>query len=512
MGNTRRNGLRTEAGKKEIADTLHSRFNHLLKCPGCDSKTTFGAAFNKDAGGTADATGRLYRRFKCRARDICGKTLGVTEFVKLCHKLPPTASSHHHSAQISSDIGIDGPSVNQDATTCEQESTTFVSHSSTQPKDYTRPSVIPIPSSSGTSDWNMESELSDNDESTLRKRGMTHLTHEMEILRELLWKSIHNGESMKIKIGQLESKVEKLLTAKRSADSHQPLSTIQSKVIQDNATSTNVESMIANQQPAFLTGDESVSDSGISPIPYINRHEIPSKVEPILPQVHNRSIVTTALYVSGIPFMTIKDIKNILASAPINLQRRDICNLSWIDRRIVEILVNTTHAQKIKNRIGKYSEYIVKSDFDPLSPESFHWDGNIQPESQEAILKRNFVMRLSASVGSTTKTSTRQHIIAWANHRGIGPHLQQELNKQGIIFNAENETAFGNDALNDSPSVQSVSRSKQQSSIITTGASKFTKRKLNVTSDDSIESSSVPQVQSKKRLRLRLTHGNRDTE
>ncbi|PUU78236.1 hypothetical protein B9Z19DRAFT_1065196 [Tuber borchii] len=507
MGNTRRNGLRTEAGKKEIADTLHSRFNHLLKCPGCDSKTTFGAAFNKDAGGTADATGRLYRRFKCRARDICGKTLGVTEFVKLCHKLPPTASSNHHSAQISSDIGIDGPSINQDATTCEQESTIFVSHSSTQPKDYTRPSLIPIPSSSGTSDWNMESELSDNDESTLRKRGMTHLTHEMEILRELLWKSIHDGESMKIKIGQLESKVEKLLTAKRSADSHQPLSRIQSKVIQDNATSTNVESMIANQQPAFLTGDESVSDSGISPIPYspplldtdpkyldllrsfrplsyssalqssskVNRHEIPSKVEPILPQVHNRSIVTTALYVSGIPFMTIKDIKNILASAPINLQRRDICNLSWIDRRIVEILVNTTHAQKIKNRIGKYSEYIVKSDFDPLSPESFHWDGNIQPESQEAILKRNFVMRLSASVGSTTKTSTRQHIIAWANHRGIGPHLQQELNKQGIIFNAENETAFGNDALNDSPSVQSVSRSKQQSSIITTGASKFTK-------------------------------------
>ncbi|PUU76249.1 hypothetical protein B9Z19DRAFT_1066766 [Tuber borchii] len=437
----------------------------------------------RDAGGTADATGRLYRRFKCRARDICGKTLGVTEFVKLCHKLPPTASSHHHSAQISSDIGIDGPSVNQDATTCEQESTTFVSHSSTQPKDYTQPSVIPIPSSSGTSDWNMESELSDNDESTLRKRGMTHLTHEMEILRELLWKSIHDGESMKIKIGQLESKVEKLL--RRNISGFSPtLSTIQSKVIQDNATSKML----------------------------INRHEISSKVEPILPQVHNRSIVTTALYVSGIPFMSIKDIKNILASAPINLQRRDICNLSWIDRRIVEILVNTTHAQKIKNRIGKYSEYIVKSDFDPLSPESFHWDGNIQPESQEAILKRNFVMRLSASVGSTTKTSTRQHIIAWANHRGIGPHLQQELNKQGIIFNAENETAFVNDALNDSPSVQSVSRSKQQSSIITTGASKFTKRKLNVTSDDSIQSSSVPQVQSKKRLRLRLTHGNRDTE
>jgi len=121
-------------------------------------------------------------------------------------------------------------------------------------------------------------------------------------------------------------------------------------------------------------------------------------------QYHKTS--TTALYISYMPFLSIQNVKTILVGDPLRIQLWDIYNLSWIDKQILELLVDSNHADRIKNGIGKHSDYYVKSDFYALSPASFNWEGKISPESKMALLKRYFEMRLGVSIGSTRLEST----------------------------------------------------------------------------------------------------------
>jgi len=92
MGKSKQPYLRSENGKREIVDALHSKYNDQLQCPACDFECGSRGAFNKDSGGTPDEIGRLYRRFKCRARPKCAKTLGVTELLDMCQKFSSTSS------------------------------------------------------------------------------------------------------------------------------------------------------------------------------------------------------------------------------------------------------------------------------------------------------------------------------------------------------------------------------------------------------------------------------------
>ena len=93
MGNSGKSGLRSEGGKREVADSLHLEFNKRLQCPACHYKCDIRGAFDKDCGGTRDETGQFYRRFKCRDRNRCTKTLGMTEMLELCQKQEFNASS-----------------------------------------------------------------------------------------------------------------------------------------------------------------------------------------------------------------------------------------------------------------------------------------------------------------------------------------------------------------------------------------------------------------------------------
>ena len=104
MGKSKQPFLRSEDGKREIADTMHSKYNKQLQCPACESECSISGAFNKDSGGTPDENGRLYRRFKCRARPGCRKTLGVTELLALCQKLVSSTSLDQVPAVTSSGI------------------------------------------------------------------------------------------------------------------------------------------------------------------------------------------------------------------------------------------------------------------------------------------------------------------------------------------------------------------------------------------------------------------------
>jgi len=194
------------------------------------------------------------------------------------------------------------------------------------------------------------------------------------------------------------------------------------------------------------------------------------------------------LYISGIPFTTIKRVKDILGNPAIGIQLRDIGNICWIEQRVIELLVDVQHVERMKNHINQNSKFKVKSNFDALSPECFNWEGDMQPESQESVLKRNFVTRLSASVLSSNRDSTRRQIMNWASHRGLGQQLEKELDKQGIIL-AEHD----GDSPNTDPEsshdehVQSIVHDPQDHTHVVRGAGKYIKRKFSILSEDSIE-------------------------
>ena len=202
--------------------------------------------------------------------------------------------------------------------------------------------------------------------------------------------------------------------------------------------------------------------------------------------IRNSKSSTTALYISNMPFLTIKNVKAILAGDPIRIHLRYIYNLSWIDKQILELLVDSNHADRIKNRIGKNSEYFVKSDFDPLAPDSFNWEGQISVESKKALLKRNFATRLAASIGATKLESTRQCIMTWAKHRGIGPQVEYQLQKEGIVISSSSGNPATSLASDDHQFPKAATDSKSQKDPSTPGPSKFLKRKLSISSNESM--------------------------
>jgi len=203
------------------------------------------------------------------------------------------------------------------------------------------------------------------------------------------------------------------------------------------------------------------------------------------PKSPSRATRTTAIYITGMPFMTVKKVKDILGTAPINIQLRNIGNISWIDQRIVELLVDIHHAERIKNRLQQYSEYDVKSSFDPLSPNSFNWEGDILPESKELVLRRNFITRLSSSVASSNKVATRQHVLNWARQRGVGVQLEKELERQGIILPVQDEKVQspGSEFMHDHFWI----RRKPEEPLVISGAGDYLKRKFNILSQDGID-------------------------
>ena len=152
-------------------------------------------------------------------------------------------------------------------------------------------------------------------------------------------------------------------------------------------------------------------------------------------QSYKPSVNTTAIYVSGMPYTRYSEVKRILAAEPIGVQLRHIQNLSWIDKRIVEILVDINHAEKMRNRIIKYSPFDVKARFDPLSPECFNWhDDAVLPESKLKILQHTFVVRLAGSIASKRNASTREYIVDWMRNRGLGQQFGQQLQRDGIVL------------------------------------------------------------------------------
>ncbi|KAG0128157.1 hypothetical protein HOY82DRAFT_541497 [Tuber indicum] len=140
----------------------------------------------------------------------------------------------------------------------------------------------------------------------------------------------------------------------------------------------------------------------------------------------------SAIYVTGMQHMPIGDVKKELAGPPINIQLRYLRNISWIEGRILELLVDSNHIEQTRNRILKHSKYNIHKTFDPLHPDCFNWESSMTPESKETVLRRNIVMRLASSIGSSSRSTTQQHIVDWATNRGLGKLLTDQLVREGI--------------------------------------------------------------------------------
>jgi hypothetical protein len=186
--------------------------------------------------------------------------------------------------------------------------------------------------------------------------------------------------------------------------------------------------------------------------------------------------------------MTYSEVKHILGREPIGIQLRDIRNMSWIEKRILEILVDVNHAQRMRHRIGTYSNYHIKTRFDPLSSDSFNWEEGLLPEAKMKILQRNFVTRLSTSMSSTNDPCSRQFIVDFVRNRGLGQQLEKEVERLGIVMPSsashdQSPVAGPSRYRRNHPSRSSPSNDRS----VIASAVKYGKRKLSVSSDEIME-------------------------
>jgi hypothetical protein len=183
--------------------------------------------------------------------------------------------------------------------------------------------------------------------------------------------------------------------------------------------------------------------------------------------------------------MGYSELKQILRAAPIGIQLRHIRNMSWIEKRIIEILVDVRHVQAMRNRISLYSDYMVKTRFDPLSSDCFNWEEGILPESKIRILQTNFVSRLSTSLAQTSDHYSKQCISDFVRNRGLGQQFERELKRKGISLPS---TAPLHESSHAGPSRIGPKRytmpSVSNESSVKEGATKYRKRKLSTSSKD----------------------------
>ncbi|KAG0123336.1 hypothetical protein HOY82DRAFT_544251 [Tuber indicum] len=367
---------RLEDGRREQAEALFIQYNRILSCPGCGMCDASRGTFVKDCAGKKDEKGRRYRRFVCRITPDCSKSIGVSEFIRICQNLENSSDGNLvQTSTIQSTKPLSGPQQ------IPRTGQLLRSGEFTPPKD--------------------------------SNTDVDKLWVEIEILSNYLQRAMERIEMLEDNLSELRQKSADTVQLKSSGESYP----------RPNSVSSDENVVILNQADC-RTVDLSMSDSKE------DRHSY-------VPIPHSKQLsysATLARMPKGIPYVPISEVKGLLAASPTRIQLRHIRNISWIDFRMVELLVDSNHSTHISNRISNHSEYNINKSFDPLSSSSFNWEANILPESQEAALKKNFVERLAASIASSSDSTTREHILNWAKHRNLDDRLEQQLTKQGILL------------------------------------------------------------------------------
>ncbi|KAG0126843.1 hypothetical protein HOY82DRAFT_542389 [Tuber indicum] len=443
MNRVQRENTRVENGSRAEAESLYLRFNKLLSCPGCGASDIARGAFIKDCAGKKDEHGRRYWRFVCRFTPSCKKSIGVTEFLQICRPVVEKSSLCGTPTIVASE--------NQPEPSQPPSTRRYIKDLPTLKHRVVTPQLchsIPI-SDPGVP--NTYPGISSTEWKHFISADIEY-KREQEKVRKELWDEIFIlcNELHQARQDILDLKHQLSETYPRSNNSTTSSATFQQIFNAENTTINGSSSTVTSV--AFLpppSQDITAVEPSLPPLPIKHKAKLTyssvlRKDKPGLGKVKEgdhltrkplrkkRLTTSTPLYLEGIPHIPIGEVKELLKAGPIRIQLRHIQNISWIDRRIVELLVDTNHLVHIRNRLENHSKYKVNRSFDPLTPSSFNWEGEPLPESQEAVLKRNFVERLATSIASSTNHATRQHVISWSENRGLGTELKAQLNERGI--------------------------------------------------------------------------------
>ncbi|KAG0122689.1 hypothetical protein HOY82DRAFT_544386 [Tuber indicum] len=539
---------RGEDGKRDVAELLHAQLNTILRCPNCNYQDSNRGVFNKDVAGKADIDGRRYRRFVCRSNLHCGKSMSVTDFIGLCDHLRPTNSHRYEHASIksterppSTSFNICQPHRTRDHNPIVTEYTHISPTSMNQSRDIEESLLCsntstppPLNSRNSNTSGSLYSSIQQMQDDIKELRA--DLQKERMARQSLETTVITLSETLSSLV-TLEEKSTKLTASQRNQNSPQGACSSSVDTVDDlpplsllpnnNNTHKSVPSPPA-QLPNIISPsmepdkDEHVNNSATkrtskrpsyasvtsrghhyskissgrqSELSSENNHDghtdISSEVDvdsdsPLARPKLQRKTTSTPIYVRGIPYLPIGDVKRLLARKPVNLQIRYIYNMSWIDHRILEILVDGNHLQQMKNRISKDTTYSVRTSFDPLSRTSFQWKSDITPEMQESILKDDFVKRIASSIATMKADTTRRYLQQWAHNRGVGTQLDRALLKQYKLAIPQNPFPSEIPSSMDLSTKTSLLKTRPEIPV-TSNAKVFASRKRPYTTTDSME-------------------------
>ncbi|KAG0127686.1 hypothetical protein HOY82DRAFT_541847 [Tuber indicum] len=399
-----RENTRAENGLRAEAESLHLHFNKLLSCPSCGANDSLRGTFIKDCAGKKDQDGRRYRRFVCRVTSTCKRSIGVTEFLQVCRLVRENSSLlNTPMAEDSENQPIRrGPSstaqYHKDITPTQNRVLDPQLQHSTTISGVGLAKKSPRISSTEWSDFI----TTDMEHKKVEETARQELWDEIFILCNELHKARRDIEDLKCQLSEI------LPNSDSSRSSSTTVGHKSSEIISDkqydSITSTSTPSLAhTNEEPfavkaslplfqtkadakstyssvlSIITCSLSTVYKEVGLIITLERQDLATAEEPehrsIKPSRKTRIMTSTSLYLEGIPHLPIVKVKELLKATPIRIQLRHIRNISWIDRLVIELLVDTNHSVHIRNRLENHSKYKVNRSFDPLSPSSFNWEG-----------------------------------------------------------------------------------------------------------------------------------------
>ncbi|PWW77196.1 hypothetical protein C7212DRAFT_343002 [Tuber magnatum] len=286
--------LRRENGRREVADTLYTQFNQELRCPKCPFLSATSRAFKQDSGGPMDSDGQGYRCFNCPSWATCGKTIGVTQFLDLCHDELVQSTA----VELLSTIFTSGSDLDmQDSHMIEGE---------IEERQCLELQVIPL------------------------EKTVLNLLPQNALPAFYDSSPYQQNTSMdKAKLMGYDISENEICLSDRSTDTGRHESELDnSHILQRSAVLLQASPPVpARAQEITIPTYSSVMTSPNIGNPDISHVPIWKKRSK-----HNSQCftTTTALYISGMTCLPLKVIKDIFGTAPINIQLRFIHNVSWI--------------------------------------------------------------------------------------------------------------------------------------------------------------------------------------
>ncbi|KAG0124682.1 hypothetical protein HOY82DRAFT_617739 [Tuber indicum] len=380
---------RSEDGNRDMAELLHARMNTALQY------------------------GRRYRRFVCRSNVGCGQSFIVTDFIKLRDHSRLSGSGDSYRAILASRQSAPVPIWSSVNTPYPDSNSAFRSAMNLSELISDGDPV----NCQEYSDYSVQHILTrlQGLRETLSQEKAARIHLESEVARLLAVVDIHGKDKLNIsKQPELKevASISPVIRATQGSKSEINLGNEQnSKSEVKEACEMSTYACVAGRsqysiQKSAMGSSESGSDQDEreSESKY-SQMEAESPLERAEVQPRSASV---AIYVSGVPFLPIREVKRLLAQKP-------------------------NHVKHMQNSISKQVEFRVRNSFDPLSISSFEWEENVTPERKETILMGDFVRRVSSSIAAMQSDATRRYLIEWGRNRGFGPELETALRKQHRI-------------------------------------------------------------------------------